>query len=78
MEEKEERKQTAEEPVERLGEMDEVIERILESLRGDDAKPSVADLTRLLELRRDLAQSLQGPITVRWIDEWQQIPDYEV
>jgi|HubBroStandDraft_6_1064221.scaffolds.fasta_scaffold115903_2 hypothetical protein len=51
------------------------IEKIRESLFGGEAKPPVADLVRLLEFRRDLAQAQPGPLTARWIDECQQTSD---
>lgn len=33
------------------------------------ARPSIADLVRLLELRRELAESQPGTLTVKWIDK---------
>lgn len=64
-------------PVEGFAELDEIFERIQESLCADNTKPSLTDLIHLLELRRELAQPQTMPVTVRWIDEWQQTPDYE-
>ena len=74
MEEKEALKQTAAEPGDELAEVDRIIESIQERLSDDSAKPSVAELVRLLELRRELAQSQTGQVTVRWIDECQPTP----
>ena len=54
-----------------------MIELIQQSLFGDNPKPSVADLTRLFELRRELAHFDAESLTVRWIDAWPQIPDCE-
>jgi hypothetical protein len=34
----------------------------------EKARPSIADLVRLLELRRELAESDPGTVTVKWID----------
>ena len=58
-------------------EIDNMIELIQQSLFGDNPKPSVADLTRLFELRRELAHFDAESLTVRWIDAWPQIPDCE-
>ena len=67
-------KQTATEPEGELTDVEEIIESIQESLSSDSAKPSVADLVRLLELRRELAKPKTGRMTVRWIDECQPTP----
>jgi hypothetical protein len=55
--------------------VEQVIEKMRERLFGDETKPPVADLMRLLEFRRDLAQAQPGPVTARWIDEWPQTSD---
>jgi len=68
MKQREALKQTA------AAEVEKIIESIQKSLAGDSTKLSVADLMRLLELRRELAQSQPGRMTVRWIDECQPIP----
>jgi hypothetical protein len=57
-----------------LAEVEEMMQRIREGLGDEDVSPSVADLLRLMELRRDLAQSGPRPVTVRWIDECQPTP----
>jgi hypothetical protein len=67
-------KQTATEPEGELAEVEEIIESIQESLSSDDPKPSVLDLVRLLELRRELVKPQTARMTVRWIDECQQTP----
>lgn len=84
MEEREALKQTVVEPegqeaapADAMAAIDKIIERVQESLFREDVKPSVADLMRLLELRRELAQLQPGPVTVRWIDECQQTPACE-
>jgi hypothetical protein len=77
VEEREALNQTAIKPVKGLAELDDVIERIQESLFGDKAKPSLADLTRLLELRRELAHLEPESVIARWIDECPQTPDRE-
>jgi hypothetical protein len=64
--------QTAVEPVE---DIDKIIERIQESLAREDVQLSVADLMRLLEFKRELAESQTGPLTVGWIGECQQTPE---
>lgn len=64
-------------PADALVSVDKIIERMQESLCADDVKPSISDLMRLLELRRELAQTQPRPITVRWVDEWQQTPGEE-
>jgi hypothetical protein len=50
-----------------------VIANIQENLCRDYGKPSIADLARLMELRRELAYLEQGPMTAQWIDKCQQI-----
>jgi hypothetical protein len=72
--EREAPKQTAAEPEDELVEVDEIMQRIQESLANGGAKPTVADLIRLLELRRELARSQSSLVTVRWIDECQPTP----
>jgi hypothetical protein len=68
MEEREALKQ----PVDELAEVDKMIERIQESLCDEDVTPSVAELLRLMQFRREREQP--GPVTVRWIDECQPTP----
>ena len=68
MEKTEALKQTVVDPLE---EIDRVTARVMERLADEDVPLSVADLMRLLELRRELAKSQPGRITVRWIDECQ-------
>jgi hypothetical protein len=65
-------KQTVVDPVE---EIDRITERILERLADEDVPLSVADLMRLLELRRELAKSQPGRMTVRLIDECRPTPE---
>jgi hypothetical protein len=55
--------------------VEQAIEKMRESLFGEDAKPPVADLIRLIEFRRDLVQEQPGPVTARWIDECPQTSD---
>jgi hypothetical protein len=55
-----------------LTEVEKMMERTQEGLSDEDVIPSVADLLRLMEIRRELAQSKRGPMTVRWIDECRQ------
>jgi hypothetical protein len=57
-----------------LESVDNAIERILTSLKKEEIKPSVADLARLLEIRRGMTVSQPRPVTVRWIDSWPQEP----
>jgi len=57
-----------------LAEVEEVMERIREALSDEDVSPSVAELLRLMDLRREFKQSQPGPMTVRWIDECQPTP----
>ena len=49
-----------------------LLEQVQEGLSGEDVIPPVADLLRLMDFRRQLAQSQPGPMTVRWIDECRQ------
>ena len=72
MEKREALKQT---PVDPLEEIDKITARIVERLAEEDVPLSIADLMRLLELRRELAQSQPVRLKVRWIDEWQQNPE---
>jgi hypothetical protein len=55
--------------------VEQVIEKMRESLFGEEAKPSVADLVRLIEFRRELADAQPGPVMARWIDECPQTSD---
>lgn len=71
MKEREAQKQTA------AAEVEKIIKCIQRGLSDDSTKLSVADLMRLLELRRELAQSQPGRMTVRWIAECQPIPACE-
>jgi hypothetical protein len=71
VEKREAQQQTAVEPED----IDKIIERIQESLAREDVQLSVADLMRLLEFKRDLAESQTGPPTVGWIGECQQTPE---
>ena len=73
MEKKEALKQA--EVDERVEEVDKIIALIEERLADEDVQMSVADLMRLLELRRELARSQSGSMTVGWIDECQQTPE---
>jgi hypothetical protein len=72
--EREAPKQTAAEPEDELVEIDKIMQGLQESLAEAGAKPTVADLIRLLELRRELARSQSSRVTVRWIDECQPTP----
>jgi hypothetical protein len=65
MDDREALNQTAVDPLE---EIDKIMERILERLAGDDVQLSFGDLILLLELRRELARSQPGRVTVGWID----------
>jgi hypothetical protein len=72
VEKKEALKSTTVDPLE---EIDKITARIVERLTEEDVPLSIADLMRLLELRRELAQSQPVRLKVRWIDEWQQTPE---
>jgi hypothetical protein len=61
--------------VDPLEEIDRVTARVMERLADEDVPLSIADLIRLMELRRELAKSQPGRITVRWIDECQTTPE---
>jgi hypothetical protein len=65
------------EPADGMAAIETIIGRVQKSLMSKDAKASVADLVRLLELRRELSQSQPRPVIVRWIDECQQTSDDE-
>ena len=71
MEKREALNQTALEPLEGSSDLDKIIDRIQESLSGEDEKSSVPDLIRLLEIRHELGQSQPVRLTVRWIDACQ-------
>jgi hypothetical protein len=55
-----------------LAEVEKMLEQVQEGLSDEDVNPSVADLLRLMDFRRELAQSKPVPMTVRWIDECRQ------
>jgi len=81
VEEKEAPKKTTEKPVTKTGELlaelaktvDEAIKSMQSKLANGETK-GVADLIRLLQLRKELAETNKQPsrVTVRWIDEWQK------
>ena len=48
--------------------IDQAIASIQKKLTTD-AKPSVADLVRLLQLKKDLEGDRPKDVTVRWVDE---------
>jgi hypothetical protein len=45
-----------------------ISQAIQETLNDEDVKPSVADLIRLLGLRRELAQLQTGTVKVGWVE----------
>ncbi len=53
----------------RRAEIEEIIRRVQKNLARGSGKPSMTDLLRLLELRRELAKPQTEPLTIRWIDE---------
>jgi hypothetical protein len=53
------------------GAVETVIESIRKCLGSAEAAPSITELIRLFELRREVAQPVSGPMTVRWVDECQ-------
>jgi hypothetical protein len=70
-----EQREALKHPEEDWAAVEKAIEKMRESLSGEDAKPPVADLIRLLEFRRDLGETQAGPVTAGWIDECPQTPD---
>ena len=60
-----------------VAEVEKIFKSIQKCLFDDSTKLSLADLMRLLELRRELERSQPGRITVRWIDECEPIPACE-
>ena len=46
----------------------EVISKIEEKLSGDDAKPSVGDFIRLLQLEKELEEEQPREIQVSWVE----------
>jgi hypothetical protein len=51
--------------------VDAAISNIQGRLGKEDTKGSVADLVRLLQLRKELNDSQPQKVTVGWVDEWQ-------
>jgi hypothetical protein len=51
--------------------VDAAISNIQSRLGKDDMKGSVADLVRLLQLRKELNDTQPQKVTVGWVDEWQ-------
>ena len=51
--------------------LDKAIATILTRLGEDEAKGSVADLVRMLQLRNELTEAQPKQVTVRWVDECQ-------
>ena len=77
MKDREALNRTAAEPGGEWEEVEKIIGNIQAGLTGDSAKPSVTDLARLLELRRELARPQTERLRVRWIDECQPTPACE-
>ena len=48
--------------------VDGLIEKYLEFLSGKDNKPTVADLLRLIELKKELRDEGPKEITVQWVE----------
>jgi hypothetical protein len=61
--------------VEPVDEVDEITERIQESLDGEGVQLSSADLMRLLEFRGELGEAQTIPFIVGWFGECQQTLD---
>jgi hypothetical protein len=52
--------------------VEKMIERVREGLSDADVIPSIADLLRLLEFRREHTRSQAEPVTVGWVDQCRQ------
>jgi hypothetical protein len=70
-----EQREALKEAGDELAVVEKMIEGVREGLCGEDVSPSIADLLRLLEFRRELPQSQSEPTTVGWIDECQPDPE---
>ena len=55
--------------------LDKAIGRMQKRLADDEMKGSVADLVRMLQLRKELTASQPTEVTVRWVDECQTRSD---
>jgi hypothetical protein len=59
----------------RSGGLAEAVDAAISNIQGrlgkDDMKGSVADLVRLLQLRKELNDTQPSKVTVGWVDEWQ-------
>src|SRR5277367_766079 len=53
--------------------VDAAISNIQGRLGNEDMKGSVADLVRLLQLRKELNDTQPQKVTIGWVDEWQPI-----
>ena len=51
--------------------VDAAISKIQDRLGNEDMKGSVADLVRLLQLRKELNDTQPQKVSVGWVDEWQ-------
>ncbi len=51
--------------------VDAAISNIQDRLGKEDMKGSVADLIRLLQLRKELNETQPQKVSVGWVDEWQ-------
>lgn len=64
-------------PKEEGAAVEEALETVWQKLGGESSKPSVADLIRLLQLRKELNADKPGNITVRWVEDCDQTPKEE-
>jgi hypothetical protein len=55
--------------------VENAIATIQAELDATSFKPSVADLVRLLQLRKELSDTQPTTVTARWIDEWNEKSD---
>lgn len=61
-----------EEPKDLADVVESAIAKIQAELGKARVKASVADLVRLLQLRKELSDTQPKTVTVRWIEEWNE------
>ena len=70
-----EQREAQEEAGDELEVVEKMIERVREGLSDADVIPSIADLLRILEFRREHTRSQSEPETVGWIDRCRPDPE---
>lgn len=55
--------------------LDQLIDVLQEKLMVGEAAFSISDLLRLLQIRKDLRGAQRNRVEMRWVTEWDEIPE---